>query len=353
VEQLEGIAQQLGAAMQRISSKAALEKLHRQYELILNSAWEGIMGLDPNGNHTFVNPAAARMLGYEVGELIGRHSHSTWHHTRADGSPYPAEECPIYEAFQKRRIQHMTDEHFIRKDGTSFVVEAISTPIQEDGDISGTVVTFWDITRRKQGEKALKDSMERMRRIMDGTVKALASAVETRDPYTAGHQIRVATLASAIAGEMGLSADQIEGIKIAAILHDIGKIGVPAEILSKPGRLTDTEYNLIKGHSQAGCEIFAGIDFPFPVTQIVAQHHERLDGSGYPCGLEGHDIILGARILAVADVVEAMASHRPYRPALGIEAALEEITKHKDILYDPEVAEACTKLFQEKGYTLD
>jgi putative nucleotidyltransferase with HDIG domain len=193
--------------------------------------------------------------------------------------------------------------------------------------------------------KALQDSLE-------DTVRAIASIVEMRDPYTSGHQIRVAELAAAIAKEMGLPVEQVHAIHLAGIVHDLGKIQVPSEILSKPGRITDIEYSLIKTHPQAGYDILKGINFPWPVAQIVLQHHERFDGSGFPQGLKGDAILLEARILSVADVIEAMSSHRPYRPGLGIEAALDEITRLRGTYYDPQVVDACVALFREQGYVI-
>ncbi len=181
-----------------------------------------------------------------------------------------------------------------------------------------------------------------------GIMHAMSLTIETRDPYTASHQRRVANLACAIAREIGFSEWDIEGIRIMALLHDIGKITVPAEILSKPGRVNQHEFSIIKTHPQVGYEILEGIDFPWPVTQAILQHHERLDGSGYPAGLSGEDIVLEARILGVADVVEAMSSHRPYRPALGLDSALKEISQKRDSCYDPEVVDACLRLFQKK-----
>ena len=174
--------------------------------------------------------------------------------------------------------------------------------------------------------------------------------VSIRDPYTAGHQRRVTKLACAIAKEIGLTKEQIEGLRVAAIIHDIGKINIASEILSKPGRLTKLEFEMIKTHPQTGYEILKEIEFPWPVAQIVLQHHERMNGSGYPQGLSGKDILIEARILGVADVVEAMASYRPYRPALGIDKALEEILNNKGVLYDPDVVDACLKVFTEKGF---
>ena len=185
-----------------------------------------------------------------------------------------------------------------------------------------------------------------------GIVNAMSVTVEKRDPYTAGHQIRVAKLAQAIAEEMGLPKQTVEGTYLAGIIHDIGKISVPAEILSKPSRLLDEEFSLIKRHSQTGYDILKSIKFLWPIADIVFQHHERLNGSGYPQGLAGDEILVEALILGVADTVESMASHRPYRPELGIKVALEEIMQKRGKLYDEAVVDACITLFHEKGYEL-
>jgi putative nucleotidyltransferase with HDIG domain len=203
---------------------------------------------------------------------------------------------------------------------------------------------------RLQTEEELKLSYEKLQKAIKSTIQAIALILEKRDPYTAGHQKRMTKLACAIAEEISLPKDKIEGLYIAGIIHDIGKINVPTEILSKPGRLSEIEFSLIKTHPQVGSDILKEMELPEEVSLIVLQHHERMDGSGYPSGLSGKDIILEARILAVADVVEAMASHRPYRPALGLDKALEEITKNKGKLYDPEVVDVCLKLFKEKRF---
>jgi putative nucleotidyltransferase with HDIG domain len=180
----------------------------------------------------------------------------------------------------------------------------------------------------------------------------MARAVETRDPYTAGHQKQVAGLSCAIARELGLSESHVEGIRVAGIIHDIGKISVPSKVLAKPAKLTELEFGIVKTHPEVGYEILKSIEFPWPIAQMVLQHHERMNGSGYPQGLSGKDILLEARILCVADVVEAMASHRPYRAGLGIESALEEILQNKGTLYDPDVVATCVRLFKEKGFEL-
>jgi len=203
---------------------------------------------------------------------------------------------------------------------------------------------------RKNAERELKLSIERFSRALSDTVKAMAMAVEIRDPYTAGHQRRGAGLARAIALEMRLDPKQIEGVQLACMIHDVGKISIPSEILSKPCLLSPLEISLIKVHPQVGYDILKEIDFPWPIAQAVLQHHERIDGSGYPEGLKNNDIILEARILAVADVVEAISSHRPYRPAFGINEAISEIDRKRGILYDSVVVESCLKLFQDKNY---
>ncbi len=205
----------------------------------------------------------------------------------------------------------------------------------------------------RQREKKLTEALERLRRALEGVIQALAMAVETRDPYTAGHQQRVARLALAMGMDMGLPSKSLEAIYMAGVVHDVGKISVPAEILSKPTRLTDLEFALIKTHPQVGYEILKNIEFPWPIARMVLQHHEKLDGSGYPQGVRGDEILLEARILTVADVVEAMASHRPYRPALGVSAALEEISGNQGTLYDADAAKACLRLFEEGRFSFD
>jgi PAS domain S-box-containing protein len=220
--------------------------------------------------------------------------------------------------------------------------------------VDGFLVRGWgvrrDITRHKQAEDELAKSYAALRKTLDGSIKSIAKMVETKDPYTAGHQQRVAELARAIAAEMNLSLEKIEYIYLAGQIHDIGKFYVPADILSKPGKLSHLELAIIRTHSQGSYDILSEIEFPWPLAQIAWQHHERLDGSGYPQGLKGEEILQEARILAVSDVVEAMASFRPYRPALGIDAALQEIEHNRGRLYGPSETDACLKLFREKGF---
>jgi len=207
-------------------------------------------------------------------------------------------------------------------------------PVRLQSEIIGIGLVVVDITERKHADR-LRDELTR------GAVDAIAATAEARDPYTAGHQRRVADIAVAIATNLGLSADEVEGIRIAATIHDVGKVSVPIEILVRPGKLRPSDWEMIKGHSRAGYEIVADIPFTQPVADMVLQHHERCDGSGYPDGLHGEEILLGARIIAVADTVEAMSSHRPYRASLGLEAAFDEIRRGRGTLFDPQVVDAC------------
>ncbi|HUW49726.1 MAG TPA: HD domain-containing phosphohydrolase [Sulfuricella sp.] len=223
--------------------------------------------------------------------------------------------------------------------------------MQEDGSV------VWDgaaqdITERERIEEERKRNLLKLGKSLEETVQAIAATIEMRDPYTAGHQRRVAALARRIAEEMHLPSEEIHGIYLTATIHDIGKIHIPAEILSFPGKLGEIEYALIKVHAQAGYEILKNVEFPWPVAQMVYQHHEHLDGSGYPRGLKGDEIMLGARIVCVADVVESMASYRPYRPGLGVRKALAEIRKNRGKLYDAAAVGACLKLFKE-GYEFE
>jgi putative nucleotidyltransferase with HDIG domain len=210
-----------------------------------------------------------------------------------------------------------------------------------------------EIIKRTRTEKKLKRSVGRLKKSLEKSITAIAAVTEIRDPFTAGHQRRVAKLAGAIAEEMGLSKGRSERLRLAAIVHDIGKINIPTEILIKPNRLSEPEFNIIEAHPRIGHDILYGIDFSRPIAKIVLQHHELLDGSGYPQGLTGNKIILEARILAVADVVEAMASHRPYRPAHAIKDALEEIFENKGVLYDSVVVDACLNVFNERKFSFE
>jgi PAS domain S-box-containing protein len=242
---------------------------------------------------------------------------------------------------------------YYHKDGTTRWTETIVSGVRdEQGNLIAIHGMNRDITEHKKAREELHETLNRLSKAMSTTIHVLASAVEARDPYTSGHQTRAADLACAIAAEMGISKEKIDGIGMAGSIHDIGKLSVPAALLSKSSKLTNVEFSLIKEHAVKGHEMLKDVESSWPLAEIVYQHHERMDGSGYPRKLKDEEILMEARILAVADVVEAMASHRPYRPAMGIEAALEEIEKNRGILYDKAVSNACLTLFREKGYHL-
>ncbi|RJR44150.1 MAG: PAS domain S-box protein [Deltaproteobacteria bacterium] len=302
---------------------------------------DGVLAID------WMVGAAERITGYSVEEIKDR---GCW------GFLVVEEDLPLYEKNVLGLpvgLPGRCELRFRHKNGEIVWVESFAEVIekQEDSQRLRLYGGLVDITARKEAEAAIKESLEKLHQTLQKTVKALSSTIEIRDPYTAGHQRRVTQLAQAIARELGLSKDQKDALCIAGTIHDLGKICVPAEILSRPGRLSDSEFSLVKDHPLKGYEILEPIQFPWPVAQIVRQHHERLNGSGYPDGLHNEEILLEARILAVADVVEAIASHRPYRPALGIDAALEEISRNRDILFDREVVDACIKVFKEKAFT--
>ena len=243
---------------------------------------------------------------------------------------------------------------FRRSDGEQMTCLITSTGrLSDDGSIREYQTIVRDITEQTLNQRRLHETLAMLRRNLDGIIQCVSLVLEKKDPYTVGHQRRTTDLARTIAQEMGLSESQKDAIRMAGIIHDIGKISIPAEILSKPGRLTETEFSLLKIHPRIGYDILKEIEWPYPIAEIVLQHHERMDGSGYPQCLSGEEIMMEARVLGVADVVEAMASNRPYRPALGIEKALEGISKNRDALYDPDVVDACLRVFKEKGFEWD
>lgn len=300
---------------------------------------------DKNYKVTRVNMAYAKAVGKTPKEAINHTCYEMFHNLKQ-----PLQYCPHTVTLATKRPT--TVEHFdpLRKVYYNITV----TPIfDEHGEILGTVHTARDITEYKKAQNDLQLSLKKFERLLNETSSALAQAVEKRDPYTAGHQERVAQLALAISLELELPEDQVRGIHMAAVVHDIGKIYVPAELLSKPGKLSEIEFALIKSHAQVGYDILKSIEFQWPIAQTVYQHHERENGRGYPQALVAKDILFEAKIIAVADVVEAMASHRPYRPALGIDKALEEISKNKGILYASEVVDACLRVFKEKDFAFE
>jgi putative nucleotidyltransferase with HDIG domain len=261
--------------------------------------------------------------------------------------------CGVRKIFEKGDDMVTTEAVSYDENGKQLWSRIVATPVRDEkGEITAALEVVIPITEMKRVELEREKNIKKLRTALGATIQAMALAVETRDPYTAGHQRRVADLARSIATEMGLSSHQIDGLRMASTIHDIGKISIPAEILSKPSKLTELEFSLIKTHAQTGYNMLKDIDFPWPIARIVLEHHERMNGTGYPNGLKKNQILIESEILIVADVVEAMGSHRPYRPAKGIELALEEISKNSGTLYDSEVVGACLKLFNEKNYKL-
>jgi len=321
------------------------EELHRR---LVAAIPDMIIRTDLAGNIIFANEVALRLSGSpDVEGLVGRNVFSFV----APGDLEKAARSTKL-MFEKKIGPQEIGLVFKGKPAVRFEVDG-AVLRNQDGTPYGVVYLCRDITERKLAEENMRLSLVKLRTTLKASIDSLASAIEMRDPYTAGHQERVTRLARAIAKEMNLADERVEAIEIAGVIHDIGKLYVPAEILSKPTKLSDLEYSMIKMHSQVGYTILSKIDFPWPIAQIVHQHHEAINGSGYPQGLSGKDILLEAKILCVADVVEAMSSHRPYRPALGIQAALAEISQKQGILYDREVVDACLKLFRDKNFKFE
>jgi len=341
---IEGKSLALGIARNVTEHKKAKEEI-RRFKTISDRAGHGVAMSDLQGNLLYLNESFAQMHGCTVDELIGKNLSIFHNEEQMKNVNRLNEKLRKEGSFVGEEVWHK------RKDGSAFPTLMTGTLIRDGkGKPSFLSATAIDITERKQVQEKLQRTLKKLRRALGATIQAMALAVEMKDAYTAGHQRRVTDLARAIGTEMQVSQHHIDGIRMAGTIHDIGKIGVPAEILNKPIRLTDIEFSLVKIHPLVGYNILNEIKFPWPVAKIVVQHHERMNGSGYPHGLSGEDILLEARILGVADVVEAMASHRPYRPALGIDKALEEMREKRGILYDPEVVDTCLKLFTEKGF---
>jgi len=326
----------------RRHNEQAIMDSKERFRSISETAQDAIIILDNSGKVSLWNPAAEHIFGYARDEAMGREisrliipESSRGKHRQGFAS--------FRETGKGAMIGKTVETMALKRDGAEFPVE-LSISATKVTDKWHAVAIIRDITERRHAADRLQKSLE-------GTIQVIASAVEARDRYTSGHQRRVAKLATAIAGEMALDSDQVEGIHWGAMIHDIGKIHLPAEILSKPTKLTKLEYNLIKEHVQVGYDILKDIEFPWPVADIVHQHHERMDGSGYPQDLDDGQICLEARIVAVSDVVEAMSSHRPYRPGLGIDKALAEIKRGRGKQYDPQAADACFKLFNEDNFS--
>ena len=330
---------------ERRNAEIQLRKSEEKYRTLFEDSRDAIYLNNQKGELIDFNLSTLELFGYSREEMLGINTKSVFVN--------PDEYERLQDEIMRKGSVREFKAKLCKKDGTQMYCLITSTVRQsKDKSKLGYQGIIRDISELVSSRKQIEKTLTDLRKALGGTIEAMALTVETRDPYTAGHQRRVSNLARAIAKEMGVSEEQIQGVRMAGVIHDIGKISVPGEILTKPGNISQNEMGIIKEHPRVGYNILKTVDFPWPIAQIVLQHHERMDGSGYPRGISGEDILPEARILAVADVVEAMASHRPYRAALGINFALHEISKHRGSLYDPKVVDACLRLFNEKGYCL-
>ncbi len=333
----------LEQAFALLASEEKLQESEERYRSIFENIAEGIFQTTPEGRFISVNPAMARIHGFSSPEEMMTSITNIGEQLYVN----PEDRRRYRAILEEQGTVNSFEAQVYRKDRSIIWTSTSSHNVK---DATGKVLRFEgtveEITERKQVE-------ERLRKSLVGTIQVISLMLETRDPYTAGHQKRVSSLARSIAQEMNLPNDTIGNIRMAGIIHDIGKLSVPAEILSKPTKLTDIEYSLIKVHPQTGYDILKDVELPSPIAKVALQHHERLDGSGYPQGLKGEEIVLEARIIAVADVVEAIASNRPYRPARGIDAALDEIRKNRGMLYDSAAVDACIILFEKKRFNFE
>ncbi|MDQ7001026.1 MAG: PAS domain S-box protein, partial [Mariprofundus sp.] len=325
-------------------NEQSLIHMQKQTRQIIDTARDAFVSMDSTGSITDWNPQAEKTFGWQRKEAIGQSiskiiipPESREAHEKGLKHFLESNEGPVLN-------QHI-ETNALHRDGHTFPVELSIVPAYSDGDVSFHAFVR-NLSAQAEARKMLKNSLV-------GTIVAVARAVGARDPYTAGHQQRVAQLARSIAQEMGLDTDRVDGLRMGATIHDIGKIYLPSEILSKPTRLSETEFELVKTHCQVGYDILKDIIFPWPIADIAHQHHERLDGTGYPQGLKGDEICLEARIVAVADVVEAISSHRPYREGLGIDVALQEIKTHRGEWYEPDAVDACLNLFRKGAFSFE
>ncbi len=337
------------SARARKAAEKALQESEAKFRSLVESTSDWIWELNEEWVYMYSSPQVHDLLGYSVVEIIGMTPFELM-------SPNEKEQdkTKLKAILAEQKHFRLLENVFLHNDGRVVYLETSGAPIFDAlGVFKGYRGIDRDITERKEAERERLASAEKLEQTLLQTIEAVAATVEARDPYTAGHQRRVAALARAIAQEMGLADDKIRGLYLAATIHDLGKVSIPAEILSKPGVLNQVEFALVKTHPQAGYDIIKDVQLPWPIAKMVLQHHERLDGSGYPQHLKDEQIQHEAKILAVADVVEAMSSNRPYRAGLGLDTALDEITKHRGVLYDTAAVDSCIKLFREKNYAFD
>jgi PAS domain S-box-containing protein/putative nucleotidyltransferase with HDIG domain len=328
-------------------TESALLESESRFRAMIEQSISGTCMIDADHRFVYVNPHLVAILGYQSpASLVGR---------PVLDFVAPEDHAMVVGEIRRRMEGETDGAHYqfqgIRKDGSRAMLAAQGN-FGSYGGKRVVIATVQDVTELRHAQDELERTVAKLRRAVQSAIEVVSTIGEMRDPYTHGHEHCVGEIATAIAVEMGLPTDCIDGIRVAGYLHDVGKIGVPTEILSKPTRLSKAEFEMVKEHAQKSYEILKAMEFPWPVAEAARQHHERLDGSGYPRQLKGEEIILEARILAVADVVEAMASHRPYRPSLGLDAALEEIEGKRGTHFDLTAVDACLRLFREKGYRL-
>jgi PAS domain S-box-containing protein len=321
---------------------------HQDWQRIFDALPDGLIITDRHFNILFINRAFSTLSGIDASGLIGKKCHDVFPSTLCF-----TPECPLSRL--RSTGEHLVfDDQAHCKNGKKapWIVTTTAYP-DAGGAIGGYVECFTDASAFRRVKQALNRSHDRLRRNMGAIIQAMSTTIEKRDPYTAGHQRRVTKLCRAIATRLDFPWERIQGLRMAAAIHDLGKINIPAAILNKPGPISEHEMAIIQMHPRTAYEILKDIQFPWPLAETIYQHHERLDGSGYPRHLKGDQILLEARILAVADVVESIASFRPYRPQLGLEAALAEIQTHKGVLYDASVVEICTALISQQGFDFE
>ena len=330
------------------SSNNSITQSQLDWQLILNSVSEGMIITDRHFKIIFSNRAFSTMTGIEISNLIGSKCHDVF-----PGELCFSSNCPLKRLLSVREQLVFDGEPHCKKGRHAPWIVTISAYPDEFGDIGGYVERYTDASAYRKIKRSLNRSNDRLRRNMGAIIQALSTTIEKRDPYTAGHQRRVTKLCRAIATHMDFDWERIQGLRMAAAIHDLGKINIPSAILNKPGPMSEHELAIIQMHPYTAYEILKDIHFPWPLAETIYQHHERLDGSGYPRQLKGEEILLEARILAVADVVESIASFRPYRPELGLEAALSEIELNKGVLYDSSVVEICIALVKRYGFDFE
>jgi PAS domain S-box-containing protein len=337
-----GIAHDITA---RLRTEAALRAAEAKFRGLVEQSMVGVYMVDGD-NLLYANPRSEEIFGYGAGELVGRPFLDLF--AEADRDAVRGE----FARVRRREARFARIDAKGRHRSGEVLMIGIVGALAELGGEQVVIGAVQDITDKWRAERRAAKYMAHLEQAMLGTVSAVSRMMDLRDPYTSGHERRVGEIAAMIASQIGLGTDVQQGLRVAGAVHDVGKITVPAEVLSKPGKLSAVEFELIKSHPAQGFEVLKGIEFPWPVAEVARQHHERWDGSGYPAGLQGESIIVEARILAVADVVEAMSSHRPYRAGLGVEKALAEIERGLGTAYDPQVAEACLGLFRNGGYRI-